>query len=262
MATAQWVYDTFGTVNQVNYPAGLNPVGSVAPGTSYYYGLDLMERQAQLIQSGYPSTILASANNQSGPGYAPSGQLQNWTEGNVTLSRSYDANRSWMTGLAVSNSSGSVLSQSYSQYYANGQLQTITDQVGSNASTATTYGYDYLSRLTTATNMNGSTQIWGLSWSYDQFGNRTSQTSTGGTQPGPSSSLTYDHTNYTNRIVTDGNNAAYSYDLNGNLTAFPGPNGATSASYDVFDRAVSFTVGSSTSTVVYDAFGRRIAKTF
>ena len=42
---------------------------------------------------------------------------------------------------------------------------------------------------------------------------------TGGTQPGPSSSLTYDNTNYTNRIVTDGNNATYTYDANSNVSS-------------------------------------------
>jgi len=101
-----------------------------------------------------------------------------------------------------------------------------------------------------------TTSSWGLAWTYDDFGNRLTQSATAGSPP--TSSLTYDTTNYTNRIVTSG----YTYDNNGNLTAFPGPQGNTSVSYDAFDRAATITVGSSSSTVNYDAFGRRIQKTF
>jgi RHS repeat-associated protein len=258
MAQAQYTYtiDQYEEVYTINYPGALNPVSSLSTGQQYANGYDLMGRH-NLLYTPSPFAILA-ATPYNTTAYSAAGQLQSWTEGTTTLNRTYDANRGWMTGLFVSNSSGSILSQSYSTYYANGQLETMTDQVGNGAATTTNYSYDYLSRLTSAANTNGATQMWGFNWTYDDFGNRTAQTSTGGTQPGPSSSLAYDNTNYTNRITTSG----YTYDANGNLTAFPGPQGATSVTYDAFDRAVSFTVGSSTSTVNYDAFGRRIAKTF
>jgi RHS repeat-associated protein len=171
-------------------------------------------------------------------------------ERSTNLNRTYDANRGWMTNLTVQTqgSNNYIVNQGYA-YYPNGQLQTSTDSV-SPALTAT-YSYDYLNRLSNAT-----TSSWGLAWTYDDFGNRLTQSATAGSPP--TSSLTYDTTNYTNRITASG----YTYDNNGNLTAFPGPQGTTSVTYDAFDRAVSFTVGSSTSTVSYDAFGRRIQKTF
>ena len=151
-------------------------------------------------------------------------------ERSTNLNRTYDANRGWMTNLTVQTqgSNNYIVNQGYA-YYPNGQLQTSTDAV-SPALTAT-YSYDYLNRLSNAT-----TSSWGLAWTYDDFGNRLTQSATAGSPP--TSSLTYDTTNYTNRITASG----YTYDNNGNLTAFPGPQGTTSVSYDAFDRAVSFTV--------------------
>jgi RHS repeat-associated protein len=162
------------------------------------------------------------------------------------LNRSYDANRGWMTGLTVQNAGNSVVNQNY-VYNPAGQLTTATDNVSPTLTAS--YGYDYLGRLTTA-----STSNWGLQWSYDDFGNRLTQSATAGSPP--TSSLSYDVTS--NRITAGG----YSYDNNGNLTAFPGPAGNTSISYDAFDRATTITVASSSSTVNYDAFGRRVQKTF
>jgi RHS repeat-associated protein len=254
MAQAQYSYtvDQYENLSVASYPGALNPVSSVAPGPlSVYPGYDLLGRPVNLYQnvSGH-WTALAATPNTASTAYSASGQLQSWTEGATNLNRTYDAQRGWMTNLTVQTqgSSSYIVNQSYA-YYANGQVETATDSVS--AGLTANYSYDYLNRLTAA-----STSTWGLAWTYDDFGNRLTQSATAGSPP--TSSLTYDTTNYTNRITTSG----YTYDANGNLTAFPGPQGATSVSYDAFDHAVSFTVGPSTSTVSYDAFGRRIAKTF
>jgi RHS repeat-associated protein len=178
--------------------------------------------------------------------YTSVGKLMSWQEGAVNLNRNYDANRGWMTGLTVQSAGNSVVNQNYT-YNPAGQLTTATDNVSPTLSAS--YGYDYLGRLTTA-----STSNWGLQWSYDDFGNRLTQSATAGSPP--TSSLSYDVTS--NRITAGG----YSYDNNGNLTAFPGPQGNTTVSYDAFDRATTITVAGSSSTVNYDAFGRRVQKTF
>ena len=112
-----------------------------------------------------------------------------------------------LTNLTVQGSSGNIVNQSHA-YYANGQLETATDSV--NPGLTASYSYDYLNRLTAA-----STSTWGLAWTYDDFGNRLTQSATAGSPP--TSSLTYDTTNYTNRIVSSG----YTYDAKGNLTTQP-----------------------------------------
>jgi uncharacterized protein RhaS with RHS repeats len=102
------------------------------------------------------------------------------------LACTYDALRNWMTNLTVQTqgSSSYIVNQSYA-YSAGGQVQTATDSV--NSGLTASYSYDYLNRLT--------------------------QSATAGSPP--TSSLTYDTTNYTNRITTSG----YTYDANGNLTS-------------------------------------------
>jgi RHS repeat-associated protein len=181
------------------------------------------------------------------------GQLTGWTEGYITLSRSYDPARGWLTSLSVANH----LSSQYS-YNADGQVTSVTESVNNGQGVSTLYAYDNLNRLQSAT-----TPTWSLSWSYDAFGNRTSQTGTGSAS-GMSQTLGYDAT--TNRITTSPYYFGIGYDANGNAWRVPGTNGNYSylnLSYDVFDRLTSTwsNITNQGPSYSYDAFGRRVART-
>ncbi len=232
-AQAQYVYGTEGRLSYVYYPGAQQLASAVQPGTHYQYTYDVLNRPLTLS---YLETNNSWYNLAQNAQYNAAGQITSWQEtlnqygaGMNTLSRSYKAERGWITNLqAVTSTNQTVLNLSYA-YLPNGRVSSVTDAV--NPGQSANYTYDQLNRLATA-----STPNWGLSWTYDDFGNRLTQTPTAGTPP--QSTLTYDET--TNRIT------GYTYDANGNLTAMPGK----TFTYDAFDRLLQ--------GGTYDAFGRRI----
>jgi RHS repeat-associated protein len=244
MMQSQYGFDNDGRMTDLYYPGAVAEVGSLAAGAHYQYAYDILGRASSL--SAYGGATLASTPTTLSSAYNAAGQILSWTESSTTLTRVYNAQRGWTTGITA----GSALNFAYT-FNADGQVTGVTDSV--NPAQSASYTYDNLNRLATA-----ATSQWGLSWSYDDFGNRTAQTPTLGTPP--QSNLTYDPTS--NQITS----AGYTFDAGGNLTAFPNTalsgTPTTSIAYDVFDRASTITTGSSSTTAKYDVFGHRVQQAF
>jgi RHS repeat-associated protein len=118
----------------------------------------------------------------------------------------------------------------------------------------TEYSYDAASRLTRLAFKLGAVTLGTLTYAYDAAGNRTVL---GGTWartglPSAMTSATYDAAN---RQVTF-ENAALTYDLNGNLTT----DGINTYTWDDRNRLASI-AGGSVASFQYDAQGRRTSKT-
>ena len=119
---------------------------------------------------------------------------------------------------------------------------------------STEYAYDAVSRLTHLTFKLGAVPLGTLTYAYDAVGNRTVL---GGTwaRTGLPSGVTSANYDAANRQVTF-ENAALTYDLNGNLTS----DGINTYSWDARNRLESI-AGGSAATFQYDAQGRRTSKT-
>ena len=202
VARATYGYDYDGNLTNIGYPGNLDQLSNATPralNCAYTYDAVGRATSYQCTDANQNTTTLAS-----GATYNAAGQLTSWQEGRTNLTRSYDAQRGWMTNL----STGIGLNLAYT-YYGSGQAKMVTDGAIVGNQEITTYSYDNLNRLSEASNAN-----WDLQWSYDEFGNRTAQTVISGTPP--AMSLMYDQT--TNQITTSG----YVYDAAGNMTSMPG----------------------------------------
>jgi hypothetical protein len=104
--------------------------------------------------------------------------------------------------------------------------------------------YDSLNRLATAETTTGSLLEWGLSFGYDGFGNKTSQSVAQGSGPTWSQTIS----TATNRVN------AYTYDLNGNVTAMPGK----TLSWDVLNRMTQVVESGGTEEYDYARSGQRM----
>jgi RHS repeat-associated protein len=126
------------------------------------------------------------------------------------------------------------------------------------AAATTKYYYDRNYRLVrtdypAATPFSGEVDLW----TYDGLGNRLSSTVNGETVP-----LTYQKVGANvlpwQRLLSDGTNN-YSYDPNGSVAAYSGPDASYSFTWD-YEHRMSGIAGSTTASYSYDYQGRRIAK--
>jgi len=116
------------------------------------------------------------------------------------------------------------------------------------------YTYDALNRISSFTETRRDSggqwiQATSQNFSYDRYGNRWITSATGGVN---SYNPTYDTTNYLNRIVGLG------YDAAGNITLDP-LSGRT-MTYDAENRLLTATNGGVGSSYTYDADGRRVRR--
>jgi RHS repeat-associated protein len=126
--------------------------------------------------------------------------------------------------------------------------QSVTDKNGNK----TTYGYDFLDRLTSAVERNSSNAIIdNRSWTYDAASNRKTQTVNGTTTSygyNAANQLCWERSgNFTNACSSPPSGATtYTYDANGNTTA---SSAGLALAYNIKDHTTSFTPpgGSATS---------------
>jgi RHS repeat-associated protein len=182
--------------------------------------------------------------------YWADGSLKKITNANgTTTSFAYDA--AHRLTQVVSKDGTTVLDQHDYTLDAVGnrtRLQEVLAPAGGGAPTSvdTTYGYDYLNRLTSATT-SGATTVYG----YDAVGNRTSA--------GPSGSPTTYTYDKADRITAAGS-TSYTVDANGNLT---GRGASNTLTYDQANRLTSIAFGSSNSgAYAYDGDGNRVGRSF
>jgi RHS repeat-associated protein len=219
---SNYVYNLAGMVSSVDYPSG----GTLE--YSYSTAGRVTEIPRHLIN------IL----------YAPHGAPVDYTLMDYDRTRvqlSYDSrlrpSRYWTTN----SRAGSVLDLSYA-YFANGNVNTVTNNlVPGRTLTAT---YDYLNRVKTAeTTANSGDDCWKQEMTYDRWGNLTTVQSTKPGCAAPTLSVTMDPYNK-NRF------AGYGYDNAGNMTS----DGMSTYSWNAENRLVA----DGSETYLHDGDGRRL----
>ncbi len=188
--TIAYAYNLNRSVSQIQYPGGRL--------VSYF--LDTAGRLAAATDSGDGTTYAYSGT------YAPQGGLASVSLNGNLVTYAYN-NRLKPTTLQVN--SGTTLNLAYS-YFANGNVNLITNNRSGAGGRSQTLTYDNLNRVATAQSQATSgTDCWGQSFGYDRYGNLTSASSTKCSSPALSLSV-----NSKNQIT----NTGFTYDSAGNLT--------------------------------------------
>jgi RHS repeat-associated protein len=254
-----WSYDSMGRVLIEH-----RTIGSVTNNILYTYNLDgsiatLTYPSGRTITYtvsavGRPQKAVDTANSINyalNATYAPQGAVagavfgQSGTFGGITYSATYNNRLSPYTASATS-SGGNALNLTFA-YFANGNVETITNNLNSNRTESLTY--DNLNRISTAhSQATSGSYCWGQSFGYDRYANLTSMTNTGtgsGCQALYSPSLSV---NTKNQI----SNSGFTYDASGDLTS----DGTYTYAWDA--RPLLQSAGGVTYT--YDGDGKRVMK--
>lgn len=121
-----------------------------------------------------------------------------------------------------------------------------TEDTGGVGSSATSYTYDLLNRLTRVERTGAS--AYQESYAWDDNDNRLSVT-----KDGVTTAATYDRANQLTQLGSTG----YTYDRNGNARTY----GNVSLTYDAANKWTGGSVGTTSLAFAYDAFGRRVSRT-
>src|SRR6267143_2716020 len=228
--TIAYQYDYMGELTQLSYPSGRK--------VSYTYS-----SSAELNKV----TDVTSTNFDyvSGASYSPLGTLQQLNLANQVATTLGWNNLARMTSILTQKSgSAALLNLGYS-YYANSQIQQITNNLDSLKTEK--YTYDELRRLLTAQRGPDTNIQRKYSYDYDRFGNRWGQTLVAGSGFGGTNSFDYT----SNRVTSTG----FSYDASGNITA-NGPGTSFTFNQENF-----ITAASASNSYSVDTRGRRVKKT-
>ncbi|MGA3324107.1 MAG: RHS repeat-associated core domain-containing protein [Terriglobia bacterium] len=179
--------------------------------------------------------------------YAPQGAVagallgfQSGGFGGITFAATY-TNRLLPYTVTATSSAGSALNLTFG-YYANANVETITNNL--NTGRTQTFTYDNLNRLATAQTQATSGQYcWGQSFGYDRYANLLSATVTQCTAFGLTLGVN------TNNQIT---NPGFTYDASGDMTS----DGTYTYVWDARNRLQS--AGGVTYT--YDGDGKRVMK--
>ena len=180
-----------------------------------------------------------------GASYSPLGTLQQLNLANQVASTLGWNNLARLTSILTQKSgSAALLNLGYS-YYANSQIQQVTNNL--DGLKTEKYTYDELRRLLTAQRGPDANIQRKYSYDYDRFGNRWGQTLVAGSGFGGTNSF-----DYTNNRVTSPN---FSFDNSGNITA-NGPDTSFTFNAENF-----MTAAGASATYSVDTKGRRTKKT-
>jgi YD repeat-containing protein len=249
-----WSYDKMGRI-----VAEERTIGSVTNTLKYGYNLDgsrasITYPSGRIISYTYgndarPVSGVDSANSinyTTTATYAPQGVVQgavlgeSGSFGGITYDAAYN-NRLMLSTLTATSSAANALNLSFS-YYANGNVETISNNL--NTSRTESFTYDDLNRVSTAASQAPSgTYCWGQSFGYDRYANLDSVTATACTPPTLSLSI-----NSNNQIT----NTGYTYDASGDLTA--------DGTYSYTWNARHLLQSAAGVTYTYDGDGKRVEK--
>src|SRR3989441_2558178 len=228
--TIAYQYDYMGELTQLTYPSGRK--------VSYTYS-----SSAELNKV----TDVTSTNFDyvTGASYSPLGTLQQLNLANQVATTLGWNNLVRLTSILTQKSgSAALLNLGYS-YYANDQIQQITNNLDSLKTEK--YTYDELRRLLTAQRGPDTNIQCKYSYDYDRFGTRWGQTLVAASAFGGTNSF-----DYTNNRVTSPN---FSFDNSGNITA-NGPGTSFTFNQENF-----ITAASASNSYSVDTRGRRVKKT-
>lgn len=100
---AQYGFDNDGRLTDLYYPGNMSESPSLTSGQRYQCSYDILGRATGLNVAGGATLV-------SGATYNAASQLTGWTEGSTPMSRSYDAQRGWVTDVTA-GTSNSILEQ-------------------------------------------------------------------------------------------------------------------------------------------------------
>jgi RHS repeat-associated protein len=265
-STSSFSYDPMGRVIAEIRSIGLSTITTNSTAYTYY-------KDGSLNKLTYPSgdvvtytvggasrvtKISDAANNfvvapTTLPMYAPHGVVHAMTQGSgITTKNDYDV-RLRPSLLSAGPAAGPVFSLNYN-YYANGNVNQVLDNVDSTRSTS--FSYDALNRLIGAGTVNTtSTNCWGEAYTIDAWGNLTNIAGASGF--GGSC-----HTETLNAApaTTANRLTGYCYDAAGNLVLnSPCPSGTFTPTY-YYDAENRLYNPQALYTYFYDADGVRIRK--
>ena len=157
----------------------------------------------------------------------------------VIADYSYYSENGRLQGNSLATTTATYFDRQYS-YFANGNVQAITDADGSKTQSFT---YDELDRLRTATSA-----IYGaLTYNYDKLGNLTHKEGI---------DFFTDTAAKPHQLVSSSNGRFYDYDANGNMLS----DGLRSFEYDAENRPASISYNGGVTQFVYDGNGQRVKK--
>jgi RHS repeat-associated protein len=132
----------------------------------------------------------------------------------TTQTRTYDANRFWVTGITTSNGSTNLQALTYG-FDADGNRTSVTSSSSNNSDESWTYGYDELHRVTSAVDTSNS--AYSQSFTFNAAGNIVSNSRVGSyTYPAQGAGSVQPHA-----VTTAGGNT-YAYNANGQMTSRAG----------------------------------------
>jgi len=224
--TTEYAYDAAGLLTGITYPNG----------RTVSYQIDSAGRVTQVstAKDGINDTVAQNI------GYLPFGPISSLTYGNgQVLSQSFDQLYR-PEGIVA----GAILDFGYTVDPV-GNITTISDNLDDTKNRS--FIYDDLYRLTQATGIFGT-----IGYTYDNVGNRLSRTVDGQTD-------TYQYQSGKNRLdqITGANPQGFTYDANGNTTAF----GDQTLAYNQNDRLIKVTENSTVKgEYTYNGNGQRVKK--
>ena len=235
--TTAYSYDGVHRLTGISYPSGV--------GVGYVYTMDKLTAIRATV-NGVTTTVAAPS------GYQVSGPPAYLEYGNGLWRQiNYDTGRH-VTGISTKNGNTPIQSLTY-LFDPNIRITAITN--GIDAGQTQHYQYDDLSRLTRAELAGGNVATYG----YDAVGNRSSL---GNTSPASTTSYTTAPTgNRLTQSVTGSLTRTYTYNANGDITAFTNSAGvANTLAYDPFGRLASHTKSGTTTTYTVNALDQRMGK--
>jgi RHS repeat-associated protein len=132
----------------------------------------------------------------------------------TTQSRTYDANRLWMTGITTTSGSTNLQALTYG-FDADGNRTSVTSTSSNSTDESWSYGYDELHRVTSAVDTSNS--AYSQSFTFNAAGNIVSNSRVGSyTYPTQGAGSVHPHA-----VTTAGSNT-YAYNANGQMTSRAG----------------------------------------
>jgi RHS repeat-associated protein len=225
-----YTYNLDGSVHTLTYPSG----------RTITYSVSAAQRPVSAVDSNNNVNSVLNAT------YAPQGAVsgvvlgESGSFGGITYAATY-TNRLLPYTVTATSAAANALNLTFG-YYANGNVETITNNL--NTVRTESFTYDNLNRVATAQSQATSgTYCWGQSFGYDRYGNLGSLTLTKCTPPTKSLSV-----NLNNQIT----NSGFTYDASGDMTS----DGTYTYAWDARHRLQS--AGGVTYT--YDGDSKRVMK--
>lgn len=235
--TTSYSYDQLGQLTGISYPSGVH--------VGYAYAGQYL-RMITATADGTTYSI-ATPSEEHAFGAAT---YMGYGAGDLWRRRNIDASGR-LAGLSTSTANGPLQSLTFGFDTAD-RITAITN--GVDADETQHYQYDAVSRLTQAAHAGGNVATFG----YDAVSNRTTASNT---SPASTTAYSYGNNNRLLQSVMGSLTRTYTYNPNGDITAFKDANGvANTLTYDPFGRLASHAKNGIITSYTVNALEQRMAK--